>query len=95
LTARLGYPEPRVDRDPYPSRIILVADTVEAMTSDRPYRRALPSNAWSTRSGLPRHQFDPDAADAFHPHRRARGSPSSDASKFDIENFVAEPGDVP
>jgi HD-GYP domain-containing protein (c-di-GMP phosphodiesterase class II) len=36
-----GYPD-RIagDRIPLPSRIILVADTVEAMTSDRPYRKA-------------------------------------------------------
>ncbi len=38
-----GYPDRLVgDRIPLPSRIILVADTVEAMTSDRPYRKALP-----------------------------------------------------
>jgi putative nucleotidyltransferase with HDIG domain len=37
-----GYPERlRGDRIPLPSRVILVADTVEAMTSDRPYRRGL------------------------------------------------------
>ncbi len=38
-----GYPyRLRADQIPQPSRIILVADTVEAMTSDRPYRKALP-----------------------------------------------------
>ncbi len=38
-----GYPERlKGDRIPLPSRMILVADTVEAMTSDRPYRNALP-----------------------------------------------------
>jgi len=38
-----GYPHRlAADRIPLPSRVILVADTVEAMTSDRPYRRALP-----------------------------------------------------
>jgi len=37
-----GYPHHlRGDQIPLPSRIILVADTVEAMTSDRPYRKAL------------------------------------------------------
>jgi putative nucleotidyltransferase with HDIG domain len=41
-----GYPERlRGDRIPLPSRIILVADTVEAMSSDRPYRRGLPLDA--------------------------------------------------
>ncbi len=38
-----GYPLRLAgDQIPQPSRIILVADTVEAMTSDRPYRNALP-----------------------------------------------------
>ncbi len=38
-----GYPLRLAgDHIPQPSRIILVADTVEAMTSDRPYRNALP-----------------------------------------------------
>ena len=37
-----GYPDRLIaDAIPLPSRIILVADTVEAMTSDRPYRNAL------------------------------------------------------
>jgi putative nucleotidyltransferase with HDIG domain len=37
-----GYPDRlRGDQIPLPSRIILVADTVEAMTSDRPYRQGL------------------------------------------------------
>ncbi len=38
-----GYPlRLAADQIPQPSRIILVADTMEAMTSDRPYRNALP-----------------------------------------------------
>ena len=38
-----GYPyRLRGDQIPLPSRIILVADTVEAMTSNRPYRNGLP-----------------------------------------------------
>lgn len=38
-----GYPwRLRGEMIPLPSRIILVADTVEAMTSDRPYRKAMP-----------------------------------------------------
>jgi putative nucleotidyltransferase with HDIG domain len=37
-----GYPKRlKGDEIPLPSRIILVADTVEAMTSDRPYRKGL------------------------------------------------------
>ena len=38
-----GYPDRlQGDKIPLPSRLILVCDTVEAMTSARPYRKALP-----------------------------------------------------
>jgi len=38
-----GYPyRLRGDQIPLPSRVILVADTLEAMTSNRPYRKGLP-----------------------------------------------------
>ncbi len=61
-----GYPERlRGDRIPLPSRIILVADTVEAMTSDRPYRRGLALEAVVRElhkfSGS---QFDPTCVEA-------------------------------
>jgi putative nucleotidyltransferase with HDIG domain len=56
-----GYPwRLRGEMIPLPSRIILVADTVEAMTSDRPYRKAMPLEVVCTEldkySGT---QFDP------------------------------------
>jgi len=56
-----GYPwRLRGEMIPLPSRIILVADTVEAMTSDRPYRKAMPLEVVYTElnkySGS---QFDP------------------------------------
>ncbi len=62
-----GYPDRLAgDKIPLPSRIILVADTVEAMTSDRPYRKALPMDIVITEltkySGS---QFDPVCVDAF------------------------------
>ena len=65
--SRKGYPERlRGDQIPLPSRIILVADTVEAMTSDRPYRRALPLEVVVRElhefSGT---QFDPKCADVM------------------------------
>ena len=50
---------------PLPARIILVADTVEAMTSDRPYRKALPLDV--VRAELDKYsgsQFDPTCVDA-------------------------------
>jgi HD-GYP domain-containing protein (c-di-GMP phosphodiesterase class II) len=52
---------------PLGARIFAVADTLDAMTSDRPYRRALPfaaAQAEITReSGS---QFDPEVVRVFH-----------------------------
>jgi putative nucleotidyltransferase with HDIG domain len=93
----LGYPERLASSAiPYPSRIILVADTVEAMTSDRPYRRALPlEQVVDEIQRFRGTQFDPTAADAFlRIIEREEESFLETASKFDIENFVAEPGDA-
>jgi HD-GYP domain-containing protein (c-di-GMP phosphodiesterase class II) len=61
-----GYPMRLAgDHIPQPSRVILVADTVEAMTSDRPYRKALPLDVVVQElhkySGS---QFDPVCVDA-------------------------------
>jgi ribonuclease P protein subunit RPR2 len=62
-----GYPD-RLGREEIPlgARVFAVADALDAMTSNRPYRRAL---AWRTarteilaQSGL---QFDPQVVDAF------------------------------
>jgi len=50
---------------PLPSRVILVADTVEAMTSDRPYRRALPLDVVYTElTKYAGSQFDPAVVQA-------------------------------
>jgi putative nucleotidyltransferase with HDIG domain len=62
-----GYPQGLVgDEIPLGSRIFVVADTLDAMTSDRPYRRALPFSAAKAEiireSG---HQFDPKVVEAF------------------------------
>ena len=56
-----GYPwRLRGEMIPLPSRIILVADTVEAMTSDRPYRKAMPLEVVCTElSKYSGTQFDP------------------------------------
>jgi putative nucleotidyltransferase with HDIG domain len=61
-----GYPDGLSgDRIPLPSRIILVADTVEAMSSDRPYRKGRPLEAvvqeLQKYSGS---QFDPNCVEA-------------------------------
>ncbi|MBJ7347513.1 MAG: HD-GYP domain-containing protein [Thermoleophilaceae bacterium] len=57
----LGYPDGlKGDEIPMPSRIVLVCDAFHAMTSDRPYRAALPEH--EARAELVRNagtQFDP------------------------------------
>jgi len=62
-----GYPDRlRGDSIPLPSRIILVADTVEAMTSDRPYRKALTiDRVISELDKYSGSQFDPSCVEAF------------------------------
>jgi HD-GYP domain-containing protein (c-di-GMP phosphodiesterase class II) len=62
-----GYPDGlRGDAIPLGSRIIMFADTIDAMTTDRPYRAAL--DATSVRKELLRFrgtQFDPQICDAL------------------------------
>jgi ribonuclease P protein subunit RPR2 len=62
-----GYPDGIAgDEIPVGARIFAVADTLDAMTSDRPYRAAL---GWETAeneiAALAGKQFDPDVVDAF------------------------------
>ena len=62
-----GYPEGLKGKDiPLLGRIIAVADTYDAMTSDRPYRKALPHEVAKAElircSGS---QFDPDVVEVF------------------------------
>jgi response regulator RpfG family c-di-GMP phosphodiesterase len=62
-----GYPQKLLADDiPLGSRIFAIADTLDAMTSDRPYRRALPFSAAREeimdQSGR---QFDPRVVNAF------------------------------
>ena len=62
-----GYPEGRgADDVPIESAILAVADAYEAMTSERPYRRALPPDdaASELRRGAG-HQFRADVVDAL------------------------------
>jgi HD-GYP domain-containing protein (c-di-GMP phosphodiesterase class II) len=63
----LGYPDGLVDADiPLPARIIAVADTYDAMTTSRPYRRALDrSRAVSEIVGGAGSQFCPVVVSAF------------------------------
>jgi len=62
-----GYPAGLKDHDiPLEARIISLADTIEAMASDRPYRQAMSSEAIldeiQTHRGT---QFDPEVVNAF------------------------------
>jgi hypothetical protein len=62
-----GYPQGLCDKEiPLGARIFAVADAFDAMTSDRPYRQALP---WEeAREEIIRHdgdQFDPAVVEAF------------------------------
>ena len=89
--SRRGYPD-RLQGDsiPLPSRVILVADTVEAMTSDRPYRKALPLEVVvSEIHNFRGSQFDPRVADAFLALLENEGEAFIDKrQKFDIYDFL-------
>ncbi len=62
-----GYPQGLVGEEiPLGSRIFAVADTLDAMTSDRPYRRALPfERAEREIADYAEKQFDPKVVDVF------------------------------
>ncbi len=87
----LGYPDRlRADAIPLPSRIILVADTVEAMTSDRPYRKALSIDCViSELNKFSGSQFDPACAEAFLRLIDREGESFIRSElKFDIYEFI-------
>jgi HD-GYP domain-containing protein (c-di-GMP phosphodiesterase class II) len=62
-----GYPNHlKEEQIPIGSRIFAVVDTLDAMTSDRPYRNALPFDAVTNEIMRFRgSQFDPTIADLF------------------------------
>jgi putative nucleotidyltransferase with HDIG domain len=88
-----GYPDRlKGDQIPLPSRIILVADTVEAMTSDRPYRKAL--NLEAVVSEVHKYsgsQFDPTVTQSFLSLLEREGeSFIQKDQKFDIYAFIQD-----
>ncbi len=86
-----GYPERLAgDRIPLPSRIILVADTVEAMTSDRPYRKAMPlDQVLAEVRRFSGSQFDPHCANAMLRLLERHGEAFlSKEQRFDIHAFL-------
>lgn len=62
-----GYPRRLAgEAIPFGARLFAVIDTLDAMTSDRPYRNGLPFEAAKTEiQSLARTQFDPAAVDAL------------------------------
>ncbi len=86
-----GYPDRLIGNQiPLPSRIILVSDTVEAMTSDRPYRKALPLEVVVAElhkfSGS---QFDPACVEPFLRMLEREGEAFiKKDQKFDIYEFL-------
>jgi HD-GYP domain-containing protein (c-di-GMP phosphodiesterase class II) len=64
-----GYPEGlKGEAIPRPARVFTVVDAFDAMTTDRPYRAALPvERAIGELVGLAGRQFDPEAVAAFVP----------------------------
>lgn len=63
-----GYPEPEIKGEAIPvgSRIICVTDAFDAMTSDRPYRKAMPAEVALTElKRCAGSQFDPNVVEAF------------------------------
>lgn len=69
-----GYPMGlKGEQIPIGSRIFAMVDTLDAMTSNRPYRRALPFDAVTSEVRAFRgSQFDPDIADLFLSQTRSQ-----------------------
>jgi putative nucleotidyltransferase with HDIG domain len=81
---------------PIAARIIRIADTVDAMTTDRPYRRALGfakvAQELQTYSGR---QFDPQLVVTFMQSATIRGMIVQRAPADDIDTLLAPAGGLP
>ena len=82
-----GYPDKVAgDEIPLVSRIIAVADAYNAMTSDRPYREAMPSRVARLRlAQAVESQFDTAAVAAFEAILTSAGRGLSTARRADFE----------
>jgi putative nucleotidyltransferase with HDIG domain len=90
-----GYPQGLIGKEiPLGARIFSVADTLDAMTSDRPYRAALPFQ--TAREEIVRcsgTQFDPDVVQAFlsipeHVWKRIRVEVDSGSQQLKLTRVV-------
>jgi diguanylate cyclase (GGDEF)-like protein len=80
-----GYPDGLQGNEiPRGSRIVAVCDAYEAMTSDRPYRRAMsPAVACAELLAMSGTQFDPDVVDAFVGELADRAPAAAPADQID------------
>ena len=83
-----GYPDGMTGESiPLGARILSVADIYDAMTSDRPYRKAMkPEVAIAELKKESGHMFDPRVVEAFF--HIVSGIPAGDAER---ENITVEP----
>ena len=99
-----GYPDGRVDEDiPIVSRIIAVADAYNAMTSNRPYRDAMPSRVARLRlAQAVESQFDTSVVAAFEAilasaeeeYRLARRADFREFAQSTYDEQASEPASV-
>jgi putative nucleotidyltransferase with HDIG domain len=88
-----GYPDGLVGDDiPLLSRIIAVADAYNAMTSDRPYRDAMPSRVARMRlAQAVESQFDTTVTAAFEAILASADEAYRSGTRFDFDFDVREP----
>jgi HD-GYP domain-containing protein (c-di-GMP phosphodiesterase class II) len=92
-----GYPDGLVEDDiPQVSRIIAVADAYNAMTSDRPYRDAMPSRVARLRlAQAVDSQFDTAAVAAFEAILAGADEDYRLANRDDFRAFAQSTYDIP
>ena len=89
-----GYPDGKMGEDiPLGARILQVADAFDAMTSDRPYRKALPyATALSELRKFSGIQFDPEIVRVFiREFEKKRGISSMAGMEIDVKEASAKP----